>query len=57
MLLTEENFPVTFKFLRRIGLERFDADGKRVMPDFVELFEEHFEKTEQMHDYVVSLQF
>ena len=55
MLLTEDNFPVTFEFLRKIGLEEFDADGRRILPDFVDLFENHFENSEEMHDYVVSL--
>ena len=54
-LLTEENYPVTFGFLRRIGLELFDENQRRVLPDFVELFEAHFELSEEMHDYVVSI--
>ena len=56
-LLTEENYPVTFGFLRRIGLELWDENQRRVLPDFVELFEAHFELSEEMHDYVVSILF
>ena len=54
VLLTEDSFPVTFRFLRRIGLELWDENQRRVLPDFVELFESHFERSEEMHDYVVS---
>ena len=55
VLLTESSFPVTFGFLRRIGLELWDENQRRVLPDFVELFESHFERSEEMHDYVVSV--
>ena len=54
VLLTEENFPVTFEFLRRLGLELWDDGGRRILPDFSDLFENHFEKSQEMHDYVVS---
>ena len=54
VLLTEDNFPVTFGFLRKLGLELYDDNGRRMLPDFVDLFEGHFEKSEEMHDYVVS---
>ena len=57
VLLTEENFPVTFGFLRRIGLELWDDGGRRILPDFSDLFENHFEKSQEMHDYVVSFVF
>ena len=55
VLLTEDNFPVTFSFLRKVGLELWDDKQRRILPDFVDLFEGHFEKSEEMHDYVVSL--
>jgi len=54
VLLTEDNFPVTFGFLRKLGLELYDDNGRRMLPDFVDLFEGHFEKSVEMHDYVVS---
>ena len=44
VLLTEDSFPVTFRFLRRIGLELWDENQRRVLPDFVELFESYYDE-------------
>ena len=54
VLLTEDNFPITFSFLRKIGLELWMISSAVCCQDFVDLFEGHFEKSEEMHDYVVS---
>ena len=42
VLFTQESFPRTVEFLARHGLEIRDEDGRRQIPDFVEIFEKIF---------------
>ena len=53
VLFTQESFPRTVEFLARHGLEIRDEDGRRQIPDFVEIFEKIFEKTEDSHTHMV----
>ena len=44
VLLTEDNFPITFSFLRKIGLELWDDQQRRVLPGFCWPFRGSFRK-------------
>ena len=54
-LLNDENYPEVVRFLRMIGFEERDDNGRRVLPNIVTLFETHFEKSEESYSYVVCV--
>lgn len=56
-LLNDENYPGVLHFLRKMDINLRDDNGRRILPDIVNLFELHFSKTEEDYTYMVCYLF
>ena len=55
MRLNDEDYPETVAFIKRHKLEKRDQGNRLQIPNMLEFFDKNIPKTEDAHNFIVSL--